>query len=483
MKKLFISLLLVMVLAAVLSACSSGQATEAPQATEKPAAAEATKAPEPTKAPEATQAPEATEAPAPTEAPKEEAKEDVTITMMVFESPALTAEHWDNAIATVLKDLPDYIHVEKIVSPNLDRDAYAKQLQATGQFPDIPFAVTISDFAAAGLLAPFDEDYLEKNFVLPDASKTDGVAYHTPTGAQIIPFVYYNKDIFEKVGVDVPQNYSEFVDVATKIKDAGYTPILMCGAEPWCGSFPAVALFSADVFGDNPDWMKQRKAGEVHFADDNVVAAFQKLQDGVNDGLIDSGEALGTDFQTANQAFYDGEAAMYFQGSWLIGQGYLGQDQDVLNRTDIFVMPRDDGKVVAPIYVGDGIRMSAISKHPEELKMFAENWGINREIQVDTIEKDANFPMLKGTTMDDWKNEYGVQVSDLYAKGYDYAVNPDIEKVSAFTWSNNDDDVIGGMKEEIYKSVQNIIMGKDVKAEMERLDKAWDELAASTANK
>jgi multiple sugar transport system substrate-binding protein/raffinose/stachyose/melibiose transport system substrate-binding protein len=471
MKKMLISLLLISILAMALAACGSPQATEAPKPTEKPAAAEATKAPE------------ATEAPAPTEAPKEEPKEDVTITMMVFESPALTAEHWDKAIATVLEGLPDYIHVEKITTPNLDRDGYAKQLQATGQFPDIPFAVTISDFAAAGLLAPFDEDYLEENFVLPDASKTDGFAYHPPKGAQIIPFVYYNKDIFNEVGVEVPKTYSEFVEVSKKIKDAGYTPILMCGAEPWCASFPAAALFSADVFGDNPDWMKQRKAGEVHFADDNVVAAFQKLQDWVDEGIIDSGEALGTDFQTANQAFYDGEAAMYFQGSWLIGQGYVGQDEAITNRTGIFVMPRDDGQLFAPIYVGDGVRMSAVSEHPEEVKMFVEGWGTNREIMKDAIEKDASFPMLKGMTMDDWKNDYGVQVSDLYAEGYDYAVNPDIKKVSAFTWSNNDDDVIGGMKEEIYKSIQNIVMGKDVKAEMERLDKAWDELAASTANK
>ena len=43
-------------------------------------------------------------------------------------------------------------------------------------------------------------------------------------------------------------------------------------------------------------------------------AAFQKFQDLVNAGLIDEG-GLGTDFATANQAFYDGEAAMYFQGS------------------------------------------------------------------------------------------------------------------------------------------------------------------------
>jgi multiple sugar transport system substrate-binding protein/raffinose/stachyose/melibiose transport system substrate-binding protein len=466
MKKILISLLMVLALAAVLTACGGGQATEAPKPTEKPAAAEPTKPPaEPTKAPE-------------------ESKDKVTVTMMVFETPALTAEVWDAAIKSTLEKLPDYIDIKKITSPNLDRDSYAKQLQATGQFPDIPMAVSVNDFAEAGLLRPFDDAWLQENFILPDASKTNGVAYQPPTGAQVIPFVYYNKDIFKEVGVDVPKTYGEFVEVAKKIKDAGYTPILMCGAEPWCGSFPMVAIFSSDVFGDNPDWMKQRRAGEVHFADDNIVAAFQKLQDLVNDGLIDSGEALGTDFQTANQAFYDGEAAMYFQGSWLIGQGYLGQYPDIIDRTGVFVLPQDDGDIYVPFYVGASVRLSAVSDHPDEVEMVAKAWTTNPDWLKQIIESDANFPMIKGMTVEDWQNDYGVELSDLFIEAYDgYAINPDVNKVSAFTWSNNDDDVIAGMKDEIYKSIQNIIMGEDVKSEMERLDKAWDEAAAATANK
>ena len=170
----------------------------------------------------------------------------------------------------------------------------------------------------------------------------------------------------------------------------------MCGAEPWCGSFPVVALFSADVFGDDPDWMIKRKAGEVSFSDDNVVAAFQKFQDLVNAGLIDEG-GLGTDFATANQAFYDGEAAMYFQGSWFIG--YM--EPDVSANTGVFLLPQDDGDVYVPIYVGGGTRMSALSEHPAELQMFAEAFASNPNALKTNIELDALFPMLKGISMEE----------------------------------------------------------------------------------
>ena len=98
----------------------------------------------------------------------QEQHEPVVLTMVTHETEALDAAFWQDAIAVVLQDLPDYIQVEW--SSTADRDAYAKQLAATGQFPDIPFAVTVADFADAGLLMPFDEDYLQANFILPHAA-------------------------------------------------------------------------------------------------------------------------------------------------------------------------------------------------------------------------------------------------------------------------------------------------------------------------
>ncbi len=399
-----------------------------------------------------------------------EEKDDVTLTMMVFESPALTAEVWDTAIETVLKGLPSYININKITSPNLDRDAYAKQLQATGQFPDIPVAVTISDFAQAGLLTPFDDAWLEETFIMPRGAYMDGKSWAPPNGAQIIPFVFYNKAIFQEVGVQPPSTWDEFLQVSQALLDAGHTPLLMCGAEPWCGSFPAVSLVSANVFGNDADWIAKRKAGEVKFSDPEFVAPMQQFQDLVTQGYISDG-ALGEDFAGANQAFYDGQGAMYAQGSWFIG--YLPDDLPF--EAGVFLMPRADGKIFAPFYVGGGVRMSAVSKHPEELEMFVKAFSTSPEQLSTLIEKDALFPMIKGKTLEDWN----VTVSNLYKEAFNEVVlNDDVAKVSAFSWSNNDDDVIAGVKEEFYASIQNIFLGTDVTEEMTRLDKVWDDSAA-----
>jgi ABC-type glycerol-3-phosphate transport system substrate-binding protein len=396
-----------------------------------------------------------------------QAQDDVTITLVTHETEVLDAAFWRTAIDAVLEDLPDYIEVEW--SSTADRDTYAKQLAATDQFPDIPFAVTVSDFAEAGLLTPFDDAYLEENYLLPQAAYINGQSWAPPVGAQLIPLVFYNMAIFEEAGVEVPTTWDEFLAVSQAIKDAGHIPMLMCAAEPWCASFPAVGLVSQNVFGDDPEWMLKRKAGEVSFSDPEFVAAMQMFADLNEMGYIDDG-ALGTDFATANQTFYDGGAAMYMQGSWFIGY----PPEDMGFEMGAFLLPRPDGQQIASIYVGGGTRMSAVSEHPEELRMFAETFEMHPAVMTAIIQNDALFPMMKNYSIDD----YDVDMSDLYYNTYNnIVVNEDFPKVSAFTWANNDYDPIPGWKDEFYAAIQNILLGDSVEDEMARLDQVWDDTA------
>ncbi len=38
--------------------------------------------------------------------------------------------------------------------------------------------------------------------------------------------IFYNKDVFEEVGVTLPENWSHFIEIQKKLKDAGYIPFL-----------------------------------------------------------------------------------------------------------------------------------------------------------------------------------------------------------------------------------------------------------------
>ncbi len=466
MKKTLFVLLLVLAMIALV-ACGAQEAAQ--DAVEDTAALEETVAEE--AAPESGEAEAEVAEEAAPEASEEEAapaEEPVVLTVVTHETEVLDAAFWNEVIDAVLAEMDANIEVEW--SSTADRDAYAKQLAATDQFPDIPWAVTVADFAEAGLLMPYDQDYLDENFILPNASKINGEAWAPPVGAQLIPLVFYNMAIFEEVGIEVPTTWDEFLAVSQALVDAGYVPMQMCAAEPWCASFPGVGLVSQNVFGDDPDWMLKRKAGDVSFSDPEFVAAMQKLADLVEAGYIDAPAALGTDFGTANQAFYDGTVPMYMQGSWFIAY----PPEDMGFEMGAFVLPRDDGQIIPSIYVGGGTRVSAVSDHPEELMMFAEEFEKNMTAMHMFVQSDAMFPMLKGKTVAD----YNVDLPDLFHDYYNNVVaNDDVQKVAAFTWSNNDLDAIPGWKDEFYATIQNILLGEDVVEEMARLDQIWNETA------
>ncbi|KAI7248978.1 hypothetical protein KC345_g11792, partial [Hortaea werneckii] len=73
-----------------------------------------------------------------------------------------------------------------------------------------------------------------------------------------------------------------------------------------------------DVYAADPDWNAKRNAGQVHFADDNVVQAMTDfknlLQNDVDEGWLSTG-----DNQTAS-ILVSGKAAQLFSGSWMFSQ-------------------------------------------------------------------------------------------------------------------------------------------------------------------
>ena len=80
-------------------------------------------------------------------------------TDMVFETPNLPAEFWDDAIARTVEEFPQF-KINKIVPPNVgSMGDYLKQLQATDQFPDVMMSnFAVAEFIEAGLLLPFEEE-------------------------------------------------------------------------------------------------------------------------------------------------------------------------------------------------------------------------------------------------------------------------------------------------------------------------------------
>ena len=393
-----------------------------------------------------------------------EPAEEFDLEVLVFETPALTPEFWDATLAAAAAPI-DGVNVVKLVTPDPDRTAYAKQLQATGQFPDVQAALNVNDFVEADLLVPYRDDYLNEHYLFPDATKIGGNAWQTPSGGQIITMVFYNESVFADLGLDAPTTYAEFLDVARATRDAGFVPISYAGAEPWSASLTLSTLMAVDVLGQDPDWVIKRTAGEVSFSDDNVVAAATKWKQFVDEGLVDDG-ALGVAYDGATNAFLDGEAAMYMMGSWWLGAA--GQADFPVG---VFPFPTDSGNVVIPLHVGGNLSVSALAEDVDRAMEFAQNWHTDPEVSRFLIESDGLFVYVKGQGAPD----LGAEVLPIYNDAFAWTTDTSSIVVPPFAWTVNDRMLMPpGFNDEFYAAAQNIFLGDDVVDEMARLDEAFD---------
>ena len=420
----------------------------------------------PAPAPAADDAAEPAPAPAPAPAADDAAEPaaEFDLEVLVFETPALTPEFWDATLAAAAAPI-DGLNVVKLVTPDLDRTAYAKQLQAAGQLPDVLAALNVNDFVEADLLVPYRDDYLNEHYLFPDATKIDGNAWQTPSGGQIITMVFYNESVFADLDLDVPTTYAEFLDVAQAARDAGFVPISYAGAEPWSASLTLSTLMAVDVLGQDPDWVIKRTAGEVSFSDDNVVAAANKWKQFVDEGLVDDG-ALGVAYDGATNAFLDGEAAMYMMGSWWLGAA--GQADFPVG---VFPFPSDSGNVVIPLHVGGNLSVSALAEDVDRAMQFAQNWHTDPEVSRFLIESDGLFVYVKGQGAPD----LGADVLPIYNEAFSWTTDTSSTVVPPFAWTVNDRMLMPpGFNDEFYAAAQNIFLGDDVVDEMDRLDEAFD---------
>lgn len=100
------------------------------------------------------------------------------ISFLVFETPNLTPEYWDAAIKRVTDKHPDIV-VNKLVAPSAgERNAYAKQLLASGQLPDVMQAIAPSGLAESGNLYAWSAEEL-KNYSSGSLETVDSMFLQT----------------------------------------------------------------------------------------------------------------------------------------------------------------------------------------------------------------------------------------------------------------------------------------------------------------
>ena len=393
------------------------------------------------------------------------------ITFLVFETPNLTPQYWDAAIKRVTDRNPD-IKVNKIVSPDQDRTKYAKQLDSSGQLPDVMIAVSPVGFAEAGKLYAWTPDEL-KDFEFPNNGAVKGKVYQLPANTQTIPIAYYNKKMFADAGITAePKSYAELLATAEKLKGKGIQPFVTGGVHDNLGVFFA-GIAGTDVYAKNAKWMGDRRGNRTKFCDPDFKGALTKLGDLAAKGYLNKAE-VSRDYAGTQQAFLDGKGAIYPMGNW-----FAGALDDAKTKPSFevgqFNWPADDGKMVVPAFTGGGLLVNAKAKNLDAARKFALGFQLDKSNLDNSAKADGLFPAIKGYSP---PSDVGAAFKagyDLYAKGVAAKAI-----VPSMGFEAGDDGMLAGMTAKLDSSLVDIVSGqKTPDAVCAFLDTEWQKAAGT----
>ncbi|MGC5410053.1 ABC transporter substrate-binding protein, partial [Streptomyces sp. DT225] len=295
-----------------------------------------------------------------------------------------------------------------------------------------------------------------------------GKIYQLPYNTQPTPLVYYSKKLFAKAGVaGPPKTYRELLDASAKLKKKGIAPFVVGGGgkDAFASSYLWTALVGTDVYKKTPDWMAQRRAGKVKFADADFKGATEKFTGLVEKGYVDKA-GLSRDYANTEKAFLSGKGAMYPMGTWFATAADKSPMKDDIG---VFAFPTDDGSPAVPSYTGGGMSVSAKSKHLKAAKEFALAFQQDKANLDAVVKSDGAIIAMKDYTPPaDMGPVYNATV-----QAYDEAAKKG-GVVNAFLVETGDDALLPGMVEKTYALAQDIIAGrKDADEATKALDDDW----------
>jgi len=285
-------------------------------------------------------------------------------------------EHIDMALALFEQRHPDI----KLVVELIPRDAYRAKIAEvlpTTFAPDVFqwwAGPETNRFVDAGMVGPISDLWKEKEYdkIFPEGIKSvvtyEGEQYALPWGLHAV-LVWYNKPMFNKIGLRPPDNYEEFLDICNKLKASDIVPLDLGIRIGYFSSFPfqflSGAIGGAQLYRDLTHGKKSWKIPEVR-------KIFNLWKDWIDKGYyIENPSSY--DWAEAIPIFARGEAAMYFMGTWI--DAILTKDMGLKSGVDydFFVFPKVN-PMVKKMLSGplDSFSMAKNAPHPGAAKILLD---------------------------------------------------------------------------------------------------------------
>lgn len=252
-----------------------------------------------------------------------------------------------NAMAVAFNSSQDEVEVTVETRPQgTDGDNVVKTRLATDEMTDI-FAYNSGSLLQAldparNLVDLSGEDFvgvIDESFQA--AVSSDGKIYGVPVGSASAGGIFYNRAVFDEVGIQPPKTWDEFMANNEKLKAAGYDPVIQSYGETWTSQLFVLADFH-NVLTADPEWADKYTANQAKYATEPALTGFERLEELYTAGYWNE------DFATlkldgALAALVEGTGAQYPSISFIISN-YSAIDEDAAENIGLFGQPGDDAE-------------------------------------------------------------------------------------------------------------------------------------------
>lgn len=277
-----------------------------------------------------------------------------------------------DAMFAALKDAYPDIQVVENPSPGgggVNQRVVLQSRIAAGDYPDTFQTLggaELKNYVDSGVLEPLDDLWAELDYAavipgpLAKAVTVDGHPYVVPLNMHIQNILYYNKPLFDELGISPPTNFAELMAAAETIQTAkpDMAPIGLGSREKWGDAF----VFDSILLEEGgPEYYVQLYKGEIDVANDPVYrAALEKFQQlipyfNADHSALTWDQAVG--LVGAEQA------AMTLMGTWAIGAFTKGSNWEPGVDFGAVTFPQQPERIL--LFHPDTYGMTVKAPHPE----------------------------------------------------------------------------------------------------------------------
>lgn len=304
---------------------------------------------------------------------------------------------------------------ERIKGTTFQNDAYKTKIKTAigaGEAPTLIWGWgggTLRSYVKAGqvedLTSWFGDHPEVKKRLFPTAfgpATIDGRIYAMPCETVQPIVLYYNKKVFEKVGVEPPQSWGDIMDLVPKFNAKNIAPFSLGGQSRWTNMMWLEFLF--DRIG-GPEVFQAVFDGEKDaWSNPAALDALGKVQELIKaDGFVKGFSSITADSNADQALLYSGRAAMMLHGSWSYGIQKADGGRFVADDGLGFMNfpPVDGGKGDPSDTVGNpGQYLYISSKASAEQKKIAKDYftkGVLQPYRGEELIGTGAVPLLLGT--------------------------------------------------------------------------------------